>query len=158
MNVDLIFTHRPRNLASWLIKKLLRTKYSHVAIQIRARDKEPKIYHSSMAGVERLTTQQFLKKNKVVYKKTLNIPVTSIADIVRYCKSMLGRPYGYLTILGIFLEVTFGILNKIGEDGNRTLICSEFAARALKKALPFKASEIHDMTPKELYVLTRSIS
>ena len=157
MRLSLIYTERKGNLFSWCIKKVLKTKYSHVALQL-SDIYGNHVYQASVTGVNHISEKSFLQKNTIVYKKSITINEETYTKIKEFCLQMLGRSYSFLAILGIFVDLCLGVKNKIGKDGARTYICSEFAAHALKIAIPFKSEDIDQLDPKELYALTRSIT
>ncbi len=154
---NILFTKRDGNVFAAGIRLALGTKYNHVAIEI-CEDGHKEIYQASVFGITETSEYEFLRKNKIVFKKMFEASKDKLAQVRDFCKRMLGKPYSWISIISIFLQLTFKIRNYIAKDGTRTLMCSEFAARALKIVVPFKSDEIDTMDPKELYVLTRSIS
>jgi hypothetical protein len=57
----LIFTYRPYNLFSWLVRKLTGQRYSHVAVQMH----DGLVYEAVLGGCRRQRLHDFLKHNHV---------------------------------------------------------------------------------------------
>jgi hypothetical protein len=81
------------------------------------------VLHATGKGVTALSWDRFKAKNKI-------IKLIEMADEERgrsafkYCITRLGQQYGFLAILAIGLGIHY-------KDGEKTLICSEYVARAL---------------------------
>lgn len=158
--MEILFTTTKKfNIFAYLIKLILGTKYSHVALRVwDIESNRNLVYHSSIKGVTLMPENKFLNSNKVIHSKTIEINHVSKTEVLNFCEDSINKSYGFLTIIGLLFKRVFGIKNKIGKDGNKTFICSEFLAQILKIVRPVTAQFISDdIDPKELYVLVRSI-
>lgn len=131
-------------LKSWLIKKLLKSQFSHVALAVSETD---------------IIEIDFLKKVQQKpnpYKnycigRVKGVNTEQLKEVVKFAESKIGVSYDYLQILGLFLETVFNIRNYINQR-NR-LICSELIYLAYYSQgidlMPNKS--IEDITPEDLY-------
>ena len=108
------------------VSKLIATKlgktYSHVFMLFECNG-EMLVLHATGKGVNALSWDVFKKTNTIV--KLVEITdCQKIQYAFKYCVSKLGRPYGFLAIIAIGLGIHY-------QDGEKTLICSEYIARAL---------------------------
>jgi len=112
--------------------------YSHVFMRFECNG-ELLVLHATGKGINALAWNNFQTRNKVV--KMIEITdENKIRQAYRYCISKLGTPYGFLAILAIGLGIHY-------EDGEKTLICSEYVARALD----LKFNELKDLvTPADI--------
>lgn len=101
------------------------TNYSHVWFCMELPDIGKKIVlHANWKGVNVDDFDHFCMDNKLVSL----VPVIDddrAREATRFMISNIGKSYGYLSLLTIFLGIKFG-------DGKRTMICSELIARAFK--------------------------
>ncbi len=152
------------NLIAFLIRKILGTKFSHVIVTIQIPRSETSLaYEAGAFGVSALSETEISKRDKILHRKEFEVTEEEAAKMHEFCVSNLHKKYGFLTIIGLYLALCFGILNRIGKDGNKTFICSEFVAKVLKivksiaKVLKIQNVNVDKMTPLELYILMRSI-
>lgn len=133
---------RPRGFAplSYLIRLFLGTSYSHTYVEI-----DEVIYHATGRGVVKADKNKFLKKNKVVKEYEFNVDKV---EVLLICLLYVGKKYGYLTLLGILLKEMFGI--KIGNDDNKTFICSEFVGMILEIVFDVELGDQNYFTPKDI--------
>lgn len=126
------------NSFSWLIKQKMGTQYSHVFLLFSYND-EQLVLHATRHGVNAMSYLIFQEDNKIVGLIKLEDQY-KIKKAFHYCVSKLGTEYGFLDILAIGLGIHY-------EDGEKTLICSEYVARALD----FEPGKLPDLiTPKDL--------
>ena len=108
------------------ISKLIAAKmgkgYSHTFMVFECNG-EPIVLHATGKGVNAIHWNIFKLKNKIV-KMVEIVDSQKITAAFSYCVSKLGNPYGFLAIVAIGLGIHY-------EDGEKTLICSEYVARAL---------------------------
>lgn len=136
--MKIIFSQRPGNLVSWLIRKYIGKNYSHTAIMTSLYGVDI-ILESSLDGVNIVTLNKFNKKNKIV--KEIDISrVVSNELVMGYAFKNIDMGFSFLAFVGIILK------NKtIGEDEERFQICSEFVARAIGLS-----GELDHITPKDI--------
>lgn len=125
MECQVVFSFND-NWFSQKIKRFLKKEYSHVALLFNV-ENEKIILHVTRHGVHALSWQNFQKHNKIILIKNIECQ-ERVKRAFSYCIDKLGTPYGFLAILAIELGIHY-------EDGEKTLICSEYVARALE--MPF---------------------
>lgn len=126
------------NPFSWLIKQKLGKEYSHVFLLFEV-EGEMLVLQATRHGVHALSLQTFLQKNKIIKLIKLE-DQQKIRKAYSYCVAKLGSSYGFLDIIAIALGIHY-------QDGEKTLICSEYVARALD----FQPNKIPDLiTPEDI--------
>lgn len=124
------------NFLSRLMCKAMSQQYSHVFLLFEIADRKL-VFHCTRHNVNVMGWEEFQKHNKIIKMVERSV---QYAEALDYSISKLGTPYGYLAVIAIELGIHF-------EDGEKTLICSEFVARAL--GLDFnKLSDL--ITPKDI--------
>jgi len=128
------------------VSKLIRwwqgTSYSHTYIQIG-----DTIYHATGKGVNSVHKSEFNKHNTTVKEYEFNDVDNDLARLI--CILHMGKSYGYITLLGIFLRDILGI-KTIGMDDNRTFICSELVGMVLELVLDVELGDQNYFTPKDI--------
>lgn len=143
---------------SWIIAKILRTKFSHVAVEVFDGE-QIHVYEASIFGIRKIAQSYFKNENRVIFSKTLRVEREKIDSVITFCENFLGAPYGFLALIGIFFRLTFKVKTSIGVDGKKSAVCSELVARVLVLAgvLKFKI-KLDFVDPKMLYSMIRSIT
>ena len=81
------------------------------------------VLHATHKGVNAISLSKFQSENTIL--KLIEIKdQDKIQKAFSYCIDVLGTPYGYLDIIAITLGLKY-------KDGEKTLICSEYVAKAL---------------------------
>lgn len=124
------------------ISKLIATKlgrnYSHVFMLFECQN-EYIVLHATRKGISALSWDTFQSKNKII-KMVEMTDEAKVSKAFHYCVSKLGITYGYLAILAIALGIHY-------QDGEKTMICSEYIANALD----LKFDKIQDLiTPVDI--------
>jgi uncharacterized protein YycO len=117
---------RPKkmNPLSWAIMKVLKTNYSHTFLMFDVNTTgQQVVYHATHDGVNCLEFDKFLKTNMVMDMIVID-DLMRASEALRFCIAKLGSPYSYMTLFAVYFNIKFG-------DGDKALICSELAARAL---------------------------
>ena len=146
---NVVFSHRPGNIASWLIKRVQKTPFSHVCIQFKSNVFGCQmIYEAAASGVRLVTFDNWLQMG--------NVPVHFVEkqwDECRFQKTLkekvgpkLGKAYGKLTLLGIAIGD-----QELGVDGGKTFICSELAYDFLEDELGDLGKVEDKITPLMMY-------
>lgn len=120
----ILATRSKFNLFSWLIKKFMRTDYSHCGLYFKMLDLDLVIEATAFFGVRLLTLENFKKKNIILEEIVINSRPTG-DQAVKYCFKQLGDQYSFMSILGIAFKDP-----KLGKDGQNSFQCSELIARA----------------------------
>jgi uncharacterized protein YycO len=115
------FSHHD-NIFSNLIASKIGKPYSHI-FMVYQWNSEMVVLHATGRGVNALEWERFKRGNTVV--KLVEITDEErTKKAFKYCISRLGQKYGFLAVIAIGLGIHY-------EDGEKTLICSEYVARAL---------------------------
>lgn len=137
------------------------TPYSHV--YIRLYDNEINkwiVYEASYGYLHAISFDNFKEHNNIFHEFDFDIDIDQYLKVKDFCIDSLQKRYGFLTILGILTKRYLGI--KLGKDGDKTYICSEFGTRILEVTgvLDYKKlSKTPDyMTPLDLYKITEKIN
>jgi len=126
------------SFVSDLIAKRMKKEYSHVFLLFPCND-ELLVLHATGKGVNALEWSVFKEKNSIV-KMIEVVDECKAKNAYKYCISKLGKTYGFLAVLAIGLGIHY-------EDGEKTLICSEYVL----KALDLKFNKLQDLvTPADI--------
>jgi len=135
------------------------TEYSHVYIKLYNKHfGDYDIYQASKGMVNHVTDSVFLEHNISVAEYKIPITSTKKMSTISYIRKKLGKPYSFITLIGIFiidrlrsLGIKWSKLNCLF-DGDKAYICSEFAARVVKdcEILPININ-VDTATPKQLH-------
>ncbi len=126
------------NALSWLMKQKMGVEYSHVFLLFNC-EEEDLVLQATKHGVNAMSYEVFKNHNKIIRLVKLE-DQDKIKKAYKYCVSKLGTPYGFLAVIAIGLGIHY-------EDGEKTLICSEYVARALG----FDPKKLPDaITPQDL--------
>jgi uncharacterized protein YycO len=143
---DVIF-YKPSGLIGWVISKITKSPYSHVAIAVDS----DTILESNRFITTRLAN---IEKGKKVYHVYRLNGVTEIQqrDIVEHSMTTLGTKYDYLQILGLFFRYVFR-LNYLSFNQHNKFICSENIDYAfLMSNIPRRdLQNLLDISPQELF-------
>ena len=126
-----IFSKHKNSITSWLIRKIERSKFSHVAILYQ--DKITGRWLVAQSNKYRLnivSLENFEKENAIIAKIEICDSYDKYMSFLRYTFDHLGNQYGYLTMFGILLNRIFKIKNPFA-DGDKTFFCSEYFIKAI---------------------------
>ena len=118
---------------SWLIKWRIGRPYSHVAVAVYLKAiGDYKVYQASNGDVNTVMLQNFVKYTDVVYSVSKKMEKTPWLNAVRYMEMQTGKKYNLLGALAS----TLGWARKlnIGNDGDKSFFCSEYAYQAFQIA------------------------
>jgi hypothetical protein len=146
--IRVLFTRRKGfNIPSMLIAWWLSVPYSHVCLYVYSRYlKMPLIYEASVRGVTLQPMVRWSKKHDVIKEKKFTIDAQEKRRLIRKAVSYCGTPYGWWSILGIFLKEA-----RVGVDGRDTFICSEFVYDIMRPHLEEAKLDQDHIDPKELW-------
>ena len=125
-------TPKKFKLPSEIIKLRLGTNYSHVCIGVEIKKiGMTRIYQASHGDVNTVCLENFLKKNKVLKKCTIEMEEDDYFRMIKYMERQTGKSYSEWGAIA----ATFKFLRKIGlgKDGDNQFICSELVYRALQE-------------------------
>lgn len=122
-------------LFSWIIKKRIGRDYCHVAIVPEIVDESgfKDVYQAAHGLVHAMESEYFYSLNRVVKTYQVNGTHERLVETLKFLKSNSGKYYSQAGAIAC----TFGLLRKlkIGFDGNKEFICSEYGMGALEKFL-----------------------
>jgi len=129
------------------------TDYSHVFISLLdTRTNKDIVYEASHGDIHPIELTNFKKRVIITEEYKFNISEEQAVRILEFCQDSFQKKYGFLTILGIALN------SDAGKDGDKTFICSEFAARILEVAeLIDDVYDVEAITPKEINGLIKRL-
>jgi hypothetical protein len=128
------FSYRRGNLVSWLIRKITRSRVSHVWLAIM----DPHfgstilVMEAEFTGWQMVDLTQFLKKNTIV---SLIQPKVSLATGLQLSAKWLGEPYNFEGLLGAFIVVVGQWLKRKWKnpwESPKSVFCSEAIVRILQ--------------------------
>lgn len=129
--IEILFVTRKKfNLFSWIIKKIERCKFSHMAFRITF-SRISLIAHADAEGVHIDNEDSFNHYNKIFDKKIINADETLL---FKYIVKHTGKKYGFLTIIGMGISRLFKIKNPFKDRGH-TFICSELVITFLQEEM-----------------------
>jgi len=135
---------RSFKFSSWLITKVLGTKYSHTFLIFNIFENNI-VFEADRYGVRAVNLELFLKKNYVIKNKVMED--TTAMDGLKYCLNHLGKKYSFISNFAILFGFKF-------KDNERKFICSELVARAI--GINIKNLDL--VTPKDIeYYLWRKL-
>lgn len=141
---------REHTLLSWLIRKVLRFEFSHVAVYVGM----GKILESDIGGVQINPISRYVD-NSSVYVEVLDPPLNESqrAQMITFMLARFHDDYDYSLLFGNLLSriahrtrVKVGLFNKAD-----AWICSELVAAGLKEVGMSFDLPISQVTPKDLY-------
>lgn len=151
--VKILFTTPKKfNLFSWIIRKRLNTKYSHVAICVYLRSIEFwDVYEASHGNVHIISLERFKESNTILKEFNFNIDKEQFKSGIIFLKKQLQKKY---SVLGAII-CTIPFLRKLGisDDNDKKFICSELASRFVEEAKIIEYNKIGSnsdyITPKQ---------
>lgn len=150
---ELLYTTPKRWLPfSELIKWRYGTEYSHVCFSISTGPniRTYDIIHAANGKVHDLDSTVFLAKNKVVDKQIITIEDENYYRMIRWLKLQRGKSYSEAGALATGIPFLRHL--GIGNDGDDSFICSEFAVRGLEIATGRQLVRNDDyFSPEALY-------
>lgn len=143
---DVVF-YRPRGPLSWLVAKISRSDYSHVALAIN----DHEIVEANFFIKTRRTKLTYNHKINSVYR-LVDIDDEKRVLIVANALKTLGEHYDYWQIIGLFFRFVFHWNTDLFNSMNK-LICSEEIDRDFYESGVHRKDKEHlfDISPEELF-------
>jgi hypothetical protein len=133
------------SITSRLIRHRLGTPYSHVAVATYIKTVDDyRVYQASHGDVNSVLLKNFLKYNDVIFSCEFSHPKELFVEKIKFLEQQTGKKY---SVWGA-LASTFSWLRKkkVGDDGDESFICSEYAYRA------YVTGEASDYVEPELFM------
>ena len=124
---------------SWLITKFIKAKYSHAFICIPIHEIDAHVvFEANRHGVNAISLEKWTEKNQIIDFMEVD-DREAINRAHSFAIEHLHVRYSMVAILAIAFNIRF-------RDGKRSMICSEFVARAIGA----EVKDIDTLDPKEL--------
>lgn len=144
-------TSRKFKLLTYLIRLVEKTKFSHVYIKWYSDYfKRWIIYQAEVGGVQFMSSEMFDQDNVTLSEFEYEMSDDQHQKVVQFAMDNCGRPYGYSSVLGFFLQ-SLGIKIPRLFDNTKSFICSELAATILKEEFEQVDLDPNIVSPKILY-------
>ena len=131
---------------SWLIKKFLKTDYSHVYFRISIAHHQV-VFESMAYGFRAIHFNTFLADNRVVKEYFIDITETETNRLMDYFWRNMGLKYSFANVLGNAVNMVTGF--KAFKDGMNKMMCSEMIFRAPLEIF-CECKEPDFVTPKDI--------
>ena len=118
---------------SWLIRKILRTDYSHVIVRwFGAKDKVEIVWEAAGSSIRFLGPIAHDKKYVVIKEYAVDITPTEYSKLIEYTHKYAHVDYGKLQLIGMLIARIFKMKKNILSKGEAEQVCSEAVAGLLK--------------------------
>ena len=147
----ILSTARKWNFVSFFIKSVLKTDYSHTALEFYdSNTGQYMIYESSNGEAHYIELENWMKHNVPVYIYSIEVSNETKYTILHEANKTLQTKYSSLNIILNLTNILFGWSLGFFKDGKNGLICSE-AVSILLKYRGIKFNKDYDMvTPKDV--------
>lgn len=145
-------------IISWGIRLLEWSKHSHVAIYFP--DKEI-VRHAHFNDIKEEKIEDFLKANKIVNMKTIELTVTEYEKIDSYTTSKIGKQKGYFsTLFGAAIPlIVRNITGKyLRNPFYKGTTCSEFVRNSLRQTNPVLVFILTNIVPNGTFTTEDAIA
>jgi hypothetical protein len=141
---------RPKKfkIGAWLIMKVLRTDYSHVAVLFHS-SRSNKFYPyeaNGRAGVNFVGQEIWSERNLVVWQTTKDIDDDSYDDVLEFAMSMCGEVYATMQNVGIKVCDWLGIKYNPWSNGKN---CSELLKLIAARLGIYLNEDENKITPRQ---------
>ena len=155
-------THKKFAILAWIIKKVQKTKYSHIYLKFNSDSlQRTLIYQASGLEVNFCGDSVFLSKNKIIEEFELYFDNKEHTILLQKCVDLAGTPYGIKELMGIGIVKAAKLLDKNIKnpfaDGDKSFVCSELIGTLLNM-LGYDFDNLDSLTPKDIYEKLRSAS
>lgn len=164
-DVKILFT-KPKKfgIISWIIRKVERTEYSHVATSWKSRDGSLCFIYEAQGTSLHFTSERVFKKRVDVVKEySLSICDETKKSLLEYCVNNAGVDYGFKQLIGIgyvrFMSSFGKSVKNPYSDGRRSQVCSELVGGILQDVLGYDIEADLDVaSPKDIDRLLQELS
>lgn len=149
--IDYLFTYPRRfRLFSWIIKTVLGTKYSHVVTVVSSGPIETyDVYQASNGDCNMIELENFLEGNKIIKTRSIKLSREEYIKTIRFLKLQCGKKYSYIGAVASAFK-PFRLLG-LGDDGDKTFICSELSLRGLEEGLGVNIQRHDDWVEPKIF-------
>lgn len=138
-------------LFSYLIKKYLKTSYSHVYIKFQSLSLDRVLIYEAVGGGVRFIGSNLWEKHAEEIKSyTLDISDENYIKLLQYCVDNSGLEYGYLQNIGVVIADFL----KMKKNPFRTNVnCSEMLGNILKLEGYEISKDVNLLTPLDIDII-----
>jgi len=157
MKLTTLFSNpKKRTFTNYGIKKVLKTKYGHVATLIKdSRTDQLMVFEASHGEAHFINYGDWLKRNDIVMQYDKNITDEEYKDIVFTLNLLPQRGYDFKSIAGILVAFAFDLDRNIFGTGRDKMFCSEQVGLLFSKW--YKIEKPLDLfNPKDLEQLIKN--
>lgn len=148
------FTFNKKNLISRFITKETNSSWSHCFLILQDIGDDSLIAEASFGGVEFSLLSKYGNKDKY------NLEIIDLGDVMtkesnNEMLSLIGKPYGYLELLGNLVARIFHMQNNPITDA---VVCSEYVDQVLrvsKLSDKFQDTDPNLITPGDIYKILK---
>jgi hypothetical protein len=94
-----------------------------------------KVFQASHGIVNAINFKNFQEDNKIIQEFNIKVDDAEFKDVRKTLWNYLGRPYGFLQLIGIALNI------KMFSNDDSKFICSELAGTILKNNLGYEITD-----------------
>jgi uncharacterized protein YycO len=152
VKVEVIFS-TTSSLVSWYLRSWfgMNTPFSHVCLKIHSDYYQRTIiYEANGKGIRAEEYNLWKERNQIVFRFPINVSKDRKYKMIQYCIDNLGKEYGQDTIWFHILDNKFGIPTKLGFDGNKKMMCSEFVYEICKDEMNFIYEQLNIDIPESI--------
>jgi uncharacterized protein YycO len=121
------------SIFSWLIKKVLKTKYSHAYVRLHDElTNIDMVYQASGPYVNFQNMDDFVKSETIVREYPISVTEETYAKVMSFCEKKVGKPYALRNIFAIFIYHLTGKKILKSDKDECKFICSELVAEILE--------------------------
>lgn len=145
------------NPFSWLIKKIQKTKFSHVYIRFHSNAyNRDLVYQASGLKVNFISWKKFQEIESIFAEFPIEIDLHSKQLMIQYCLDQVGKDYDTKGIFGIGIVFIYKMFNKHIKNPfankEESFFCSKLAEYILQDFLHQNVGIDPDLvTPKDIY-------
>lgn len=139
--IEIYFT-KPKgfNLFSWLLRKVQKVPYSHVAIRCGSW-----VYESKWPVSKRSKVEDFKRHNEIVLSKPIIYDRNDGMKVRKFLDGLLGRWYSPMQIGSIFADMFgYAFLKEEADNNYAKLICTEYVYAFYKEFMSGEYPEDSD--------------
>jgi hypothetical protein len=149
-------TPTPDTIYSWGIRSVWGTEFSHTYIRFMVAG-EDTVFEANDHCVKFVNAEQWDKDNQVICSYPFYVSDKMWENVISYCHSISGTPYGFKQAAGLLLATILGMDKNPFGDGNDTQICSEVVYRIVTEVFKYRWNT-HDDDMVTPYMCQKYIS
>lgn len=142
------------HLASWLIKLIEKTKFSHYAIKV---DDMIIDITGKNDGIKTHNKEEFYSNYNVIDIHSFDVSIRK-DTVINWINKLDMVHYGYMQVFGLFLLRLLPINVNIFRNGRKSMICNELVLRFCKRFLGVKTNKIDNLGLRETEIILNEVN